>query len=95
MFPKPKKNRKSKGNKTVKFHPENGCCLCSGHHIFWAHKKPEEFRDWLIATRGQDNYEKLKIMAYSTSGKVDLEGIRILLTKDVENAKRNFIDNIN
>jgi hypothetical protein len=46
---------------------ENLVCLCGGCHLFWAHKDPEAFRDWLIAKMGDAKYTWLKIRAYATA----------------------------
>jgi len=78
----------------MKFHPWNGIRLCKGHHL-WAHQRPEEFRDWLIAKKGQSWFDRLKLMAHTACGKVDLAATKIILTKDVENAKRDFTHIVN
>lgn len=49
--------------KSTRWNTDNGVCLCGGHHIFFAHKKPEAFRDWIIGKRGQEWFDKLKLMA--------------------------------
>ena len=38
----------------------NGVCLCAGCHLFWAHYKPEEFRDWIVGKIGEESYNFLK-----------------------------------
>jgi predicted restriction endonuclease len=40
---------------------DNGVCLCAGHHLFLAHKRPELFRDKIIKLRGQEWFDKLKL----------------------------------
>jgi hypothetical protein len=42
----------TRSNKAVRHYPPNGACLCSGHHIFYAHKRPHDFRDWITSVRG-------------------------------------------
>lgn len=42
---------------------ENGVCLCAGCHIFWSHKEPDEFVDWVRKTRGEDIHDKLRLIA--------------------------------
>lgn len=44
---------------------QNGILLCKYHHKFWAHGKPEEFRDFITKRLGEKTYEELKIRAYS------------------------------
>jgi hypothetical protein len=51
---------------------ENGVCLDAGCHIFWGHKNPDEFVDFIRETRGQDIYERLREIA-NGSEKPDYE----------------------
>ena len=41
----------SKTNLGTRWDIENGVCLCSGHHNYYAHKEPESFRRWLLKKR--------------------------------------------
>jgi predicted restriction endonuclease len=47
--------------KAVRWSLDNGVCLCAGHHLFLAHKRPELFRDKIIELRGQEWFDKLKL----------------------------------
>lgn len=49
--------------KAVRWNVDNGVCLCAGHHIFFAHKKPEAFRDWIIGKRGQEWFDNIKLLS--------------------------------
>lgn len=49
----------TRSNQTIRHYIPNGVCLCSGHHFFFAHKKPHEFRDWITALRGQAWWDDL------------------------------------
>ena len=43
----------TRSNASVRHYIPNGCALCRGHHKFFAHLKPHEFREWIIGKRGQ------------------------------------------
>jgi len=50
-------------NQTVRWDLNNGICLCLEHHTggdFSAHRSPNEFKQWLIDTRGVEWYESLR-----------------------------------
>lgn len=57
----------SRSNRAVRHDLDNGCCLCSGCHVFSsvfsAHKTPLEFTMWLIDERGQDWFQRLRAKA--------------------------------
>lgn len=49
--------------KAVRWNTDNGVCLCAGHHLFMAHKRPEAFRDWIIGKRGQEWFDRIKLLS--------------------------------
>lgn len=51
----------TRANKSTRWYIPNGVALCSGHHKFFAHMKPHEFRDWIIERRGQAWWDELTI----------------------------------
>jgi len=53
---------------------ENGMCLCLRCHLYWAHKEPDQFTDWVRSTRGRTIFEWLRERAQSTD-KVDYEEV--------------------
>ncbi len=57
----------SRSKKSTRWHPENGVCLCVGHHTFSstfsAHKTPLKFTDWLQRYKGNDWIDRLRIRA--------------------------------
>lgn len=59
----------SRANKSVRWIPENGVCLCAKHHalssVFSAHLTPVEFTQWLYKEKGEDFMFKLKLKANS------------------------------
>lgn len=61
----------SRSKRSTRWLPENGICLCVGHHTFSsgfsAHKTPIEFMDWLINKKGQKFIDILRLKANSTS----------------------------
>lgn len=60
----------SRAKKSVRWNPENGVCLCVGHHIgtnFSAHKTPVEFINWLLNHRAKNRMQELEIKAGQSS----------------------------
>ena len=61
----------SRVNHSVRWDLDNGICLCPSHHNFnhelSAHKAPCEFTHWIIESRGQDWYDRLRLKAKSVS----------------------------
>ena len=49
---------------------DNGICLCIRHHIFWGHKEPDEFVDFIRELRGKDIFEELRTRSRE-EGKID------------------------
>jgi len=45
---------------------ENGLCLCTKCHLFWAHKEPHEFVRWFDDKFGGRLYDELKKRANKT-----------------------------
>lgn len=53
----------SRSLKSVRTYPPNGVCLCNGDHMFYAHKYPHMFLDWMVIRRGQPWFDDLNIKA--------------------------------
>lgn len=72
---------------SVRWDKRNGICLCPGCHTlsskFSAHQTPTEFTFWIIEKRGQEWYDQLLKKA-NTPYKVDKEGIKIYLKKEIK-----------
>ena len=45
----------------------NAVCLCTGCHLFKAHKDVQEFADWVERTRGVDYMDDLRRKAHETA----------------------------
>jgi hypothetical protein len=59
----------SRSNRSVRWNPDNGICLCVAHHTFGsfcAHKSPTEFTEWLYDRKGAEFMNTLKIKAHMT-----------------------------
>jgi hypothetical protein len=67
----------------LKYFLANGVCLCAGHHIFFAHKKPHDFRDWIVFKRGQAWWDNL-IIRRSIRGKLDMQLIELALKQEAK-----------
>jgi hypothetical protein len=59
----------------------NGVCLCAGDHLFWAHKFPHDFRDFMVAKRGAAWWQDL-VLRRALRGKVDLGLIELALKQE-------------
>lgn len=51
---------------------ENAVCLCVKCHLYWAHKNPLAFVDWLEEYYGEDIRQRLRLKSQSIEP-VDLE----------------------
>ena len=58
---------------------ENLILLCFACHIHVAHGEPEKFRDFIIQRIGQSEFDRLKMSAYMTGCKVDMEMVIVVL----------------
>ena len=61
----------SRSKRSVRWNPENGVCLCVGHHTFRsdfsAHLTPTEFTIWLYENKGKKYMNDLRIKGNSIS----------------------------
>jgi len=61
----------SRSKKSTRWYVGNGICLCVGHHTFSskfsAHKTPLEFTEWLVEYKGEDEMDRLRLRANTTS----------------------------
>lgn len=61
----------SRSKRSTRWYPQNGICLCVGHHTFnsnfSAHKTPLEFVDWLVNSKGENFINTLRVKANSLS----------------------------
>lgn len=84
----------SRSNMSTRWLPQNGICLCVGHHTFSssfsAHKCPVEFTIWLTETRGQNFIDTLRIKAKSISKlhKFEKEILLQELNKEISNINK-------
>lgn len=54
----------TRGNLRVRWDEDNACLLQGGIHIFWAHKNPQEFREFWIKRLGKEKFEALELKAH-------------------------------
>ena len=64
----------------------NVLILCVGCHLFWAHRNPLEFREWLVSYKGGDPLNTLRTMERSLA-KTDLKMITLCLQKELQALK--------
>ena len=54
----------SRSRKSTRHDLANGVCLCAGCHLYWAHKHPVEFVEWVREfILPADVYQKLRLKA--------------------------------
>jgi len=84
----------SRSKKSTRWLPENGICLCVGHHTFSstfsAHKTPTEFTYWLERYKGKNFIDTLTIKANSISKLHQFEKDILLkeLQKEIQSLKQ-------
>lgn len=50
----------SRTYKSTRWEPDNGVALCYKHHIWFAHQRFEEFRDFIVNFISEEKYNYLK-----------------------------------
>lgn len=55
--------------------PQNLILLCFACHLHVAHGEPEKFRDFIIQRIGQSEFDRLKVSAYMTGCKIDIQAV--------------------
>jgi hypothetical protein len=55
-----------RANRRLRWDPRNSACLCARCHLWWAHKEPLEFTDWIRSHRPED-CEYLRVAAQEVS----------------------------
>jgi len=82
----------SRSKRSTRWHPENGICLCVGHHTFSssfsAHKTPLEFIRWLDEYKGGRYMDNLMIRANTVSKLHKFE--KELLLKELNEEIKNL-----
>lgn len=73
--------------KNTRFDIDNGVLLCGGHHKFLAHQKPEDFRDWVIAWMGPEEYNALRVRSKMPHRGMDLNLLGIFLEQALTKLK--------
>ncbi len=51
----------SRSKKSVRWDFENAVTLCGGCHLFWAHKYPLDFYEWIEGRMGKEAFNKLRL----------------------------------
>jgi 5-methylcytosine-specific restriction endonuclease McrA len=72
----------SRTHKNTRWDLENGLCLCGGCHIFFAHKEPLEFAEFVRDRLGQKNYDNLRARGQMIAKGLDLEAIKLYLENE-------------
>ncbi|MGE5626469.1 MAG: hypothetical protein ACM3UK_00075 [Actinomycetes bacterium] len=43
----------------LRYEPKNALCLCAGCHLYWAHKEPLAFSEFVYTHKGKDTWHWL------------------------------------
>lgn len=82
----------SRSKRSTRWNPDNGVCLCVGHHTFSskfsAHKTGVEFTEWLFKKKGEDFMTLLRIKANSLSKLTIFE--KEMLLKELKDEIKNL-----
>lgn len=70
------------------FDPRYVIGLCNDHHVPWAHKEPNEFREWVISWMGEDEYYAGLRLSNTTVKQQDFEQIREYLREKLLEIKK-------
>lgn len=79
----------SKGaNPSLRFNPLNLVLLCPKHHLYWAHRSPIEFSEWVKNHLGEEKFFELRKQANLPVFKLDLNLVKIELEQKLKNIKQ-------
>jgi 5-methylcytosine-specific restriction endonuclease McrA len=73
----------SRSNRAIRWDEDNAMLLCKRHHLYWAHKNPVEFAEFVRNKLGEWKYEALK-MRKSAVRKTDLSAVKLYLEKKIK-----------
>jgi len=71
-----------RSHRNTRWDLKNGVCLCTRHHLYWAHKDAIEFAEWVKARMGEDEYRALRMRGQIVGRGLDKEAIRIYLENE-------------
>lgn len=55
----------SRRNFSTRWDVNNGICLCTGCHLYKAHKDIQEFSDWVVEHCGKEHIDRIRLKAHS------------------------------
>jgi len=74
----------SRSHRNTRWDLMNGLCLCGGCHIFFAHKEPLEFAEFVKKKLGKKEYDNLRARGQMVVKNQDKEAIKMYLKKEYE-----------
>lgn len=82
----------SRSNKSTRWDPMNGICLCVAHHTFSsqfsAHKTPLEFVEWLKTYKGEKEIQRLRVKSNGIGKFTHFE--KEILLKELKNEIKKY-----
>ena len=78
---------KGAGGKAVRWDEDNVVLLCRKHHLYWAHKEPIEFNDWVKEQLGETKFNNLKLRAHDVS-KADRSAVACYLKQRISELEK-------
>lgn len=80
----------SRSIRSVRWDLDNLFLLCAGCHMNVAHKKPLEFRDFVLKVLGETKFQALMLRSHNT-GKVDLNMVKFYLEQELKKVENEQI----
>ena len=77
----------SRRNFNTRWDEDNAVALCCYHHLFWAHKEPVQFSEWVKERMGEKRYNDLRIRANTPVKGQDLHLVEIYLRMRIGSEK--------
>ena len=54
----------SRSHMSTRWDEDNALCLCMPCHLYWAHRQPIEFTEWVMNLLGDYRFNELRMKAY-------------------------------
>jgi hypothetical protein len=75
---------------SVRWDEDNGIALCGGHHIFWAHKHPTRFNEFVRKRLGDERFNRLLVRSEQSAKGQDLAAVRLYLLQRIKELKASL-----
>jgi hypothetical protein len=83
----------SRTSRATRWEDDNAVCLCYSCHMFWAHKNPVEFTEFVKTLLGEVRYQNLRTLAKSIKKWTEQEKLELLTEIEEANEKHEHCNN--